>query len=703
MLLNKLKKKPFYNNFHIILFSIILLLIGIKYKFILIFLALYLIFIMIKFKKLFIPSTILILFLFIEITTINLINKPSNNLIAKIDQIEDNGYIIDYNFYKIKIIDKSNFDYIPGDKIEINLEYQDIKEKSYLEDFDYKEYLKSNKILYLAKAINSKKISSGFSLNLFKYYYENYLNNLLNEETYSYVKAIVFADNDIESDLKEGYSMLGISHILAISGFHIILLFNFISLILKKIFRYYHNLIPLIIISIYVISIGNPPRALRALLFLILSFFNEKGDIKYTKLDIYSISFILMIISWPYLFYNKGFILSFLVSFILIFINEIIKTKYKLLYLYLLYLIIYFSTLPIISSFNNQISFLALMLSPILSLILSYIIIPISYIIFIIPASDLIFNYLFKFLNLYILNILNYNLKINIPSFNIYKMIFYYLALFLLIKSIIINKNKIKFFILFISTLLIIINIKLINPMTKITFIDVGQGDSCLIELPFGKANILIDSYNSIDFIKSKGLSTIDYLILTHGDSDHSKEAVDVINYFNVKNVILNNDSFNEIENNIINECKNKNINYKNNIDKININNYIFYFLNTKLYDTENDNSLVIYTNIDGVDLLFMGDAEKNREEDIIKKYKFNKIDILKVGHHGSNTSSTKDFINYINPKISIISVGLNNYYGHPNEEVLNNLKKSKIYMTKDNGNITVNIFNNKYYINTYK
>ncbi len=427
MLLSKLKKKPICNNFHFLLFGAILLLLGIKYKFILIFLVLYLIFILLKFKKVFFPVILTILIILCELFIINFFKAPKDNIIAKIDTVESNGYIVNYNLYKIKIIDYDK-DYKPGDKLSLSLTYQDISEKSYDTDFDYKEYLKTKKILYLAKANSSEKISSGFSLNLMKYYYESYLENNIDEDSFKYIKAIVFSDNDIEKDLKNGYSILGISHILAISGMHIILLFNFISFFFKKVFRYYKNLIPIIIITIYVVSIGSPPSALRALLFLIIGALNEKGEAKYTKLDILSISFILMVISWPYLFYNSGFILSFLVSFVLIFMNELIKTNHKLLSLYLTYLVIYFVTLPIISSFNNQISFLALALSPILAMLLSYVIIPLSYLITSIPALDLIFCYIFKFINLYVINITNYNIKLNIPSFNIYMMIIYYVV-----------------------------------------------------------------------------------------------------------------------------------------------------------------------------------------------------------------------------------------------------------------------------------
>ena len=99
---------------------------------------------------------------------------------------------------------------------------------------------------------------------------------------------------------------------------------------------------------------------------------------------------------------------------------------------------------------------------------------------------------------------------------------------------------------------------------------------------------------------------------------------------------------------------------------------------------------------------MLMGYASKLKEEDIIKKYKLAKIDFLKVGHHGSKTSSSKEFISKINPKYSIISVGRKNKYGHPNKEVLNNLDNSKIYRTDQDGSIMFKIKDNKLEIETY-
>ena len=136
-------------------------------------------------------------------------------------------------------------------------------------------------------------------------------------------------------------------------------------------------------------------------------------------------------------------------------------------------------------------------------------------------------------------------------------------------------------------------------------------------------------------------------------------------------------------------------------VNKFKKDNYNLEFLNTKIYDNENDSSNVIYTELDGYKFMFMGDAEAKKEKGILDKYNLRDIDVLKVGHHGSKTSSSKNFISKINTKYSIISVGKNNRYGHPNKEVLNNLSDSKIYRTDQDGSVMFKIKNNKLEIET--
>ena len=151
-------------------------------------------------------------------------------------------------------------------------------------------------------------------------------------------------------------------------------------------------------------------------------------------------------------------------------------------------------------------------------------------------------------------------------------------------------------------------------------------------------------------------------------------EAINLVNNFKVEKVIFNCGSYNDLEKDLIKVLIKKKIPYYSCIKELNIDNYKF---------------------------LFMGDAGVEVEEDLIEKYNLQDIDVLKVGHHGSKTSSSKKFIDEIEPKYSIISVGKNNRYGHPNNEVLNNIKDSKIYRTDLDGSIMFKIKNDKFKIET--
>ena len=144
-----------------------------------------------------------------------------------------------------------------------------------------------------------------------------------------------------------------------------------------------------------------------------------------------------------------------------------------------------------------------------------------------------------------------------------------------------------------------------------------------------------------------------------------------------------------------------KKIPYYSCIKELNFDNNKLYFLNSGDYGNENDNSSVIYTKLNNYNFLFMGDASSTTEQEIIDKYDLPDTDVLKVGHHGSKTSSSKIFIDEINPKYSIISTGKNNRYVHQNKETLDNLKISNIYITDQDGSIMFKIKNNKLKIET--
>ncbi len=178
-------------------------------------------------------------------------------------------------------------------------------------------------------------------------------------------------------------------------------------------------------------------------------------------------------------------------------------------------------------------------------------------------------------------------------------------------------------------------------------------------------------------------------------------EAINLVNNFKVKKVIFNCGKFNDFEKKLIKLLDKKKIRYYLCIKELNIDNNKLQFLHTKEYDNENDFSNVIYTKFAGYKFLFMGDAGIDKEKDILNKYNLSNIDVLKVEHNGSKTSSSKNFISKINPKYSIISVGRNNRYGHLNKEVLNILDNSTVYRTDQDGSVMLKVKNNKLRIET--
>ena len=278
--------------------------------------------------------------------------------------------------------------------------------------------------------------------------------------------------------------------------------------------------------------------------------------------------------------------------------------------------------------------------------------------------------------------------------------------------------NK-KYLLILIISVLVYKNIVLINNNSQVIFYDVGQGDSSLIiknhNLTLidtgGKETYVKEDWmkkkdyfytdSIIRHIKSLGYSSLSSLIISHGDFDHIGEAINLVENLKVEKVIFNCGPYNDLEKELIIVLDKKHIKYYSCIKKLNIDKNKLYFLQSKEYDNENDNSNVIITELNGYKFMFMGDASITTEKEILDKYNINNIDVLKVGHHGSKTSSSKLFINEINPKYSIISVGKNNRYGHPNKEVLDNLENSKIYRTDQDGSIMFKTKNNELQIET--
>ena len=581
-------------------------------------------------------------------------------------------------------------------------------------NFNYKNYLYNQKIFYLFDVDNYDIKNNNNFLDKIKDYLIKRAYNLENGD---YLLVLVLGDKSlVSSEEYENYQINGTSHLLAISGSHVAVLLMVFSFLLKK----FKDIPKLIILSAILIFfgflIGFQAAVCRAIIFFILNNINKIGKFNYSNLQVLFVTAFILVLINPFIIYDLGFIYSFVVCGGIIYNSDKITGNY-FSKLFKMSTISFLYSLPISAYINYEVNLLSILVNMIFVPWISIIIFPLAIITFIFPFINPIFQVglnITRFLNQIFTNI---SIFINIPKMSL-------AIVFILFLLIILCKNNIKYIISVFCVLILVKLYPLLNGKYFVYYLDVGQGDCILLISPHQKDVIMIDtggkitydkeeweisnksynlSDNTIKFLKSLGITKIDYLIITHGDFDHAGEAINIVDKLNVKNVIFNNDSFNDLESEIINILYKKNINYYKNIQILNTEYSKLYFLNDNLYDNENDNSNVIYMEFNSFKMLFMGDAGVDVEEDILKKYKLKNIDVLKVGHHGSKSSTSFDFVKQIMPRYSVISVGRNNRYNHPNQEVLDNLNNSTIYRTDINGTIELTIYKNKLDIMTYE
>ena len=589
------------------------------------------------------------------------------------------------------------------DKVLISGKFNTPKSNTVFNTFNYRKYLLSKKIMLVSNeasiTIKHKNKNPFYSLKT------SIKNHIEKYKSKAYLKAFIMGDTSlIEEDIMSNYKMLGINHLFAISGMHVSVFVFLINKLLKKYKA--KDIIIILFLLLFLFITDYSESLLRCSTFFIISYLNKvlKLNIKNIYLILISAFFLLLIN--PYLIYSIGFLFSVIITFFVIASSNLLKDKTYFKKLFIMSLICFLASVPILSFYFYKINLLTIVFNMIFIPLVSYLIFPLGLITFFLYPLDNIYMFFINLLE----GLSSFFQNINFLSFviakpNIFVILIYYAILFLSIK------RSRKLLIIYFIVLLININIKYFIRDASVTFLDVGQGDSSVIIFPFGKT-ILIDTgglylsgYNisknkTVPYLNSLGISKIDLLILTHGDYDHIGDAINLLNEIKVDEVLFNNDSFNDTENKIIKVLDKKNIRYSKNSWDFKKNEDL-YFLNTKMYDNENDNSTVVYFTYKNFSFLFTGDASKEREEDIMENYNIKDISFLKVGHHGSKTSTGSSFIKKINPKYSIISVGENNRYGHPNKNTLKNLKDTTIFRTDLNGSIKIKLKKNKYEIKT--
>ena len=675
-------------------------------------------------SKLFVTISLIFLIIYILIFTkwITYDTKLAENTTKLSGNIL--SYMIDGN--KLSMLIKAE------EKIQVNYYINTLEEKEYLEEnlligskvelegeikkpynntipntFNYKEYLYNNQI-YITFSADKIEISHQTNfLNQIKSNFMKRIDRVGSSRAYLY--ALILGEiGYIENDVYEKYQANGTTHLFAVSGMHISAFVLLLDSVLKKIHvkEMIANLMIISFLVFYMFLIGFTPSVLRGGLLYIFLLFNRKLKLNLKTINVLYILFFLLIIINPFYIYQLGFIYSFVTSFgLILFSNKIKGNAFQKLWI--TSAIAFLFSFPITIYNFYEINLLTILNNVIIVPFVTSLLFPLTLLTFFLPFLDPLLS-----LGIWVLegvsHILNlFEINLVVPKINFIFIILYYLGIYLLYKG---YKKSIFYLILLIFSYKLL---PYVDPNSYVYFLDVGQGDSTLLIGEHQSYALLIDtggeinfeqeewekrnkeydkSSNMLTFFKSLGLNKLDLLIGTHGDMDHMGEAENIINHFQVDEVLFNQGAYNDLEQNLINTLKEKKIAYAQSKTEFNLGHDKFYLLNREEHKDENDNSLVIYTKLKGIRILLMGDAGVEVETELLEKYNLSNIDILKVGHHGSKTSTSSNFIDKINPKYSIISVGRNNRYGHPNQEVLENLKDTTIYRTDQHGSIMFKI-----------
>ncbi len=655
-----------------------------------------------------------------------------------ISEAEEKNYVYSY---QAEIDNKKFILYIPkdvekleyGSIIKINAQYTEATRDRNYGGFNYKTYLRTKKIYGIFNVEDVEIVKNGSDniiIKLRKYIKSKLREKLKKENSELAISLIVGDRSHISSEVEDNFKKANLMHMLAISGAHfsyVILIATFISNRLQH--KRLGQLIQIIAIIFFMNLTGNTASVVRAGIMSILLIGSSICKRQNDSLNNIAISAIIQIINNPYIIFDSGFMLSYsgVLGIILFYkkISEHIHFKSIALTISANIFII-----PIMIYNFHTISG-SFIISNICASWLLGIIIILEFISLCIPIK-----LLYMILDLLIMMLRKIaEICANIPFAQMYVpryAIFFVIVIYILIfcRKLKCRKYVYSFLTIGVSILLIVNFTDVYQDRMRINFIDVGQGDSCLIR--YKGTNIMIDSGGSLsknkdgksydigenvlnNYLLNRGITRLDYIMASHFDEDHSQGFVFLLKNMKVKNVIISEqyktssiyEQFKQI-------CKNQNIQiiYVRSGDEIRIKDLAFKILHPKSKENQisenplNNNAIVCMVKYKNRRILFTGDIEKVAENEMVKEYTNGlKADILKVGHHGSKTSTTKEFLDLINPSVALIGVGQNNKFGHPNEDVIKRLeeKNIQIYRTDEMGEISVIIDKNgKIKINTH-
>jgi len=529
-----------------------------------------------------------------------------------------------------------------GDKLNIKGDFKSPPSASSPYTFDYANYLKGKNIYY--QIYKPGIIRNGNSFSIYK------LRDIVKGEiekypliSKKYLSALIVGDKQyFSSEEMSLVSELGISHLLAISGLHVGLL----CLGLEKLTK--NKVIIAGIIFTYMLVAGFSPSITRAGAMYILSVSFRKYN--FSNLDALTAVFLGYFIMNNNVVYDIGFQLSFLVTL------SIILTRPTSLFQ--VSIVAQLVTLPLLINMYNQINIITVFVNIYFIILMSYIILPLSFLNFLVDIDQIYAEVVRVFDKIIVLSS-DFNMIVQIRNVEPLMTIAYYLLLI----------RKPRLGLILISVLLFL------PPKQGVYFLDVGQGDSTLIVKEDvvlvdtgGKVGKDITLRNVIPLLKSIGVREIDYLVLTHEHYDHYGGYSDILDSFNVKNIVIS--KYSKFDFAYPNTLKLEQGDRFSTFEVLSPD---------KLYSSINNHSLVLKFYYQGKSIILMADSEL--------KEAYGDVDILKLGHHGSKTSLNEEMYAEFDPDEVIISVGRNSY-GLPNTEVLMIVESAVAYRTDRDGTI---------------
>ena len=557
-----------------------------------------------------------------------------------------------------------NHSYDIGDILTIEGQKEEFDFSTLESSFNFKDYLNKRGVY---RSLKVKKAKVNYHNFIRIHQRREKLLSMFNKEQRSIVGAILFSDGD-DSELTTNLRELHLARFLAASGIFI----SAFHFILKKIFALflqdkYADLVSIGLLILY--SVFTFPRfsVIKVMLLLIIRWINKHPlKDKFSYLTIIGSVGIFCLLLNHHLAKQDSFVLGFLIP-IIMYLCRYIGGHRKIRAKIFKYLIVYLLFLPFEVNYYNRIVILSLPLQ-VISTPLFLAIGVVSLLCFFYAPIYSVDKFLISILSGYASFIKPLSFGINMPELNQGILLIYYAIYFIwlyylshdfipLQRTILIG--QISFLLLF--------AIPIEQPISsEVNFINVGQGDCTLIR-DRGKVTLIdtggltyMDVANDslIPYLRKKKIYKIDAVFITHYDYDHYGALTELAKTYKINNFYDYSST------------------YPVNVGRLTFNNYNYYG-DGRL--EENDKSLVLSFHICKKDFVICGDATKYVEKEIMKHEDSISCDILRIGHHGSNTSTSEEWIKYLTPEEAVISVGKNNKFGHPNKEVLTLLNKYKI------------------------